>query len=136
MTPGQSHKRAAVKVLVQNGAVVVPVAIREVPTGAGPAGTGGKPATKPVEEITIAVDPEEVAILSEALAVSASVVCVARSGQIDDPGPSSILRGSDPGPTLHRMETIVGSKRETLVFPGPGQAPQPLPETSADSRAQ
>jgi Flp pilus assembly protein CpaB len=121
---GQSPKRANVKPLVQNGAVVIPVVMREIPTGTTPNAKTGKLPSKPVEEITIAVEPDEVAPLSEALAVSASIVCVARSGQPDDPGPSSMTPGSNPGPKLHTMETIVGNKRQTLVFPGTGQAPQ------------
>ncbi len=132
---GQSPKRANVRVLVQNGEVVLPVTIREVPTGAAAAGKNAKMPTKPVQEITIAVDPEEVAVLSEAMVVSANMVCVARSGQPDDPGASSITPGSDPGPKLHTMETIAGGKRQTLIFLGPNQPPQPAPEAGSDDPA-
>jgi hypothetical protein len=115
-------KRASVKVLVQNGMIVVPVKVRQVPLGSG-APKGGQPPTKPVQEITIAVDPREVAPLMEALAINAHIVCVARSGRPDDPGESSVTPGLIASPNLRVVETIIGGKRQQLLFPRPGEGP-------------
>jgi Flp pilus assembly protein CpaB len=125
---GSLPKHASVKALVQNGVIVVATTIREVPVGSG--GQKGAPRTRPVQEITIALDPREVAPLTEALAVHAEVFCVARSGRPDDLGESSITLGSIARPQVQTLETIVGRKRQMLVFPRPGQGPQePMSET-------
>jgi hypothetical protein len=78
-----------------------------------------------VQEIVIAVDPEEVPPLSEAVALSYEMTVVARSGRPDDAGDSRItLKATRSGP--RSVETIVGDKRQTLVFPGSGRSPVPV----------
>ncbi|MCI0682418.1 MAG: hypothetical protein L0Y71_09955 [Gemmataceae bacterium] len=121
--PAHSGKGARVRVLVQDGAIVLPVAIREIPTG--PA-KGGKAPTKVVQEATIAVDPDEVAPLHEALAIQATLMCVARSGRTEEESMKTLTPGSPPPPPLHAMEVISGAKRQTLVFPVAGKGPQEL----------
>jgi hypothetical protein len=64
--------------------------------------------------------------LSEALAVHAEIICVARSGQPDDPE-DSVTPGMNPAPGLRTVETIVGGRRQVLIFPKPGQGPLELP---------
>lgn len=121
-------KRASMRVLVENGAIVVPTAIREVPTGAS-ANVKGKIPTKPLQEITLAVDPQEVPYLTEALAVNLQMVCVARSGHPEETlTERSKIVIEDNAPRMQTIETIVGNKRQVLVFTKPGEAPQVLPE--------
>jgi hypothetical protein len=103
--------QAKVRVLVQNGALVVAVAIREIPTGSPSMAKGGVPPSKPVQEVTIAVDPQEVAPLHEALATHATLICVARSGRPEDAADMTITPGSQPPPPVHALEAIQGSKR-------------------------
>jgi Flp pilus assembly protein CpaB len=123
--PAQAFgKGARVRVLVQHGAIVLPVAIREIPTGA-PSKTGKTP-TKVVQEATIAVDPDEVAPLHEALAIQATLMCVARSGRTEEESMKTLTPGSPPPPPMHAMEVISGAKRQTLVFPVVGKGPQEL----------
>jgi Flp pilus assembly protein CpaB len=132
-------KRANVRVLVQNGAIVLPVAIREIPTGS-PTAKGGPTPSKPVQEVTIALDPEEVAPLHEALAIQATLMCVARSGRPDDAAAKTVTPGSPPPAPMHAMEIISNGKRQTLVFPIPGKGPieppslEPTPPTTDDPK--
>lgn len=78
-------KQATVKVIVQNGVVVEPLSIRQVPVANRTLTQGMVVRTRPVQEIVIAVDPREVVRLTEALAVEANLQCVSRSGHPDDP---------------------------------------------------
>ncbi len=127
-------KRANVRVLVQNGAVVLPVAIREIPTGSPSMAKGGKVPTKPVQEVTIAIDPEEVAVLHEALAIQATLMCVGRSGHPDEAKSAKVIVGSSPEPRIHQMEVITSKKRQVFSFPDPGKGPRETAMNEDDSR--
>jgi hypothetical protein len=134
-------KRGHVRVLVQNGAVVAPVGIREMPTGAPAAAKGAPVPTKPVQEVTIAVQPDEVAALHEALAIQATLACVSRSGHADEANAATTVAGSTPPSPLHTLEVIAGSKRHTLTFASPTTGPREsdlgVPETgSTDQPSQ
>jgi len=91
-----NYKRARVQVLVQNGVVVTPLQTRQVPMTSTSLTRGTSVRTIPVQEMVIALDPDEVAPFMEALCVGASITCLARSGQIDDPV-DSMTPSSDPG---------------------------------------
>jgi len=79
-------KRSLIRSLVQDGIVVSPVRIRNVPIGMTPEGT---PRMVPRQEIVLAVEPEEVAPLAEALDMKYEVMCVARSGRAVETAPVS-----------------------------------------------
>ena len=131
-----SSKQATVRVLVKGGTVVIPVSIREVPTGSAATGKGGKIPTKPVQEVHISIDPKEAAPLQEALAIGANLVCVARSSRPDESKAKTVTPGSAPPPPIHAMETIKGNSRQTLYFPTPGKGPEETPSPGPDSIAE
>lgn len=81
-------KQATVRVIVQNGVVVEPMSVRNVPIANRTLTQGTVIRTRPVQEIVIAMDPHEVPRLAEALAVDAEINCVPRSGHPDDPAES------------------------------------------------
>jgi Flp pilus assembly protein CpaB len=137
------QKQATVRVLVQNGMIVEPMASRNVPVNVNTLTQGMVTRNKVVQEIVIAVDPEEVARLTEAMAVSAEINSVPRSGSPDDPEDSitpdlqpwnpfvglvgnnvasqeapvgGLAPGVASGP-FTTVETIVGSKREMVATP-------------------
>ena len=136
------QKQANVRLVVQNGQVVEPLATRMVPVASNTMTSGMVVRTKPVQEIVIAIDPDEVAHLTEALAVGANVECVPRSGsprdpkdsvtpelrpwnpfsgagapsRAGDPSPAAVQSPLGPGP-LTTIETISGSKREMVATP-------------------
>lgn len=120
-------KRAVVRVLVQNGAVVTPVSIREVPSAPQTPGHNDANKPKPVHEITVAIDPVEVAPLTEALALNAQLLGVARSGRPEDTGDTSVTPGPAPAPRFRQVETVVGPRRQILAFPKSGEGPQEPP---------
>ena len=65
-------------VLVQNGLIILPVAVREVPLSSPSSNNPNeRPKTRPIQEATIAVGPHEVTQLNEALVVHAELICVA-----------------------------------------------------------
>jgi Flp pilus assembly protein CpaB len=68
---------AIVKVVVENGAVVLPVYVRAVPTTTHSM-SGQQTSTKPVQEIVLAIEPHEVSQLTELLASDAVLTAVAR----------------------------------------------------------
>jgi hypothetical protein len=107
-------KHAAVLVLVQDGTVVSPVAVRHLPAGSS--------RTKTIQEVVIALDPNEIPKLTEALALNEEVTAVARSGRPDDSGVSSITPEMPP-PRVTVVETLVGNKRHLISFPEDGGAP-------------
>ena len=74
-------KRSIVKPLVQDGVVVTPVKIRNVPISSSSLTQGTTTRTVPVEEIVLAVDPQEVAPLAAAMDLKYEITCVARSGR-------------------------------------------------------
>jgi hypothetical protein len=114
---GTSGKRVAVRPVVQNGVVLIPVSPRQIPI------LGGQP--KMVQEITVAIEPGEVAALTETLAIHTTLTCVARSGQ-----PSGRPEQDVPGKPLDvkvtTIETIVGGKRQSTRFTEPVElSPRP-----------
>jgi Flp pilus assembly protein CpaB len=132
-TPG---RRAAVRVVVQNGSVVMPAQVVEVPVSVST--TRGKGVgSRPVQEVVIAVRPEEVGPLAEAMEVDAELSVVARSGRPDDPKdsvtPDLIPRGpldqgaaADAGGTGVRLvETIDGANRDIVPVPKSAQEKEP-----------
>ncbi|MBV9124231.1 MAG: hypothetical protein JO112_12810 [Planctomycetes bacterium] len=140
-------KKASVKVLVENGTVILPLTTRQVPINSSSGTREGPPPTRPVQEITIAIEPtREAAALTEALAIKAEIICLARSGQVADSSQEKDTQGSTPAPNLRTVETIIGNKRQVLVFPGPGKSPQVIstsepstpsaPEKTTPSSAQ
>ena len=114
-------RRAGVKALVQNGAVVLPVTTRKIAMANTMLGPDGRPKTKVVQEVTIAIDPAEVAPLTEALAVNAEMFCVAHSGLPDAP-PAQPTPGSNPAPRIGVTEIITGNKRSWRSFGAGGAA--------------
>jgi Flp pilus assembly protein CpaB len=65
--------------------------------------------------VTIAVAAEEITPLTEALAIKAGIVCVARSGHPQDPGPLSRTPGHDPFDGMAFIENIRGDSRKLDV---------------------
>jgi Flp pilus assembly protein CpaB len=112
-------KHATVKVLVQDGIVVTPVAVRTHAVDPTKPPPKTPPKEKPVEEMTIAIDPSEVAPLSEALALKAEIMCVARSGRPDDDKETRLPNPEEP--KVWVMESIKGKSHERLVFPMPAK---------------
>ena len=80
----QSKAQATVRVIVQNGFIIQPMTIRNVPIMNMSLTNGAQPKTKPVQEVVIGVAAGEVAPLTEAFAVGYAVTCVPRSGQPDE----------------------------------------------------
>lgn len=123
-------KQARVDVIVQNGVVVQPVRMRQVPIAAGSLNDPHGIKTKPVQEVYIAVEAAAAAKVLEALSISgAKVEVIARSGDpTEDAGvtPSSIPRspfsGDGPesdtsGGSMHFVEQIGGKNREIVPVP-------------------
>jgi Flp pilus assembly protein CpaB len=133
-------KQATVRVLVQNGVVVEPMATRNVPITQSTLTQGLVTRPKPLQEVVIAVQPDEVARLTEAIAVNAGIACVPRSGRPDDPlnsftpdlQPWNPFSGLPPGgvatnvsgnlilpqgSSLNMVESIRGSNREMVTVP-------------------
>lgn len=126
-------KQATVKVIVQNGLVVQPVASRLGAEASRSVVGGARVQQKAVDEIVIAVAPEEVAPLTEALAVGADLTCVPRSGHAAEAGGgitpsltprtpfSSAARADGDGVLLFQpltvIESIAGSDRKVVAVP-------------------
>ena len=87
-------KRGFVRPLVEDGVVVTPVKIRNVPTTVSSLTQGATTRTTPVQEIVLAVAPEEVRLVAEALDLKYEITCVARSGR---PEPAA----DSPASTAH-----------------------------------
>ncbi len=81
-------KRGFVRPLVEDGVVVTPVKIRNVPTTASSLTQGATTRTIPVQEIVLAVAPDEVRLLAEAIDLKYEITCVARSGRPEPVAPS------------------------------------------------
>ncbi|MGQ0736793.1 MAG: hypothetical protein ACT4QD_24460 [Acidobacteriota bacterium] len=129
------QKQATVRVMVQNGVIIEPLATRGVPMLQSSLAEGGVTRTRPVQEAVIAINPDEVARLTEALAVEAKITAVPRSGRPDDdresltPELRPVSPFSDPRVTgssgadlpdeasFHMVETIMGQKRELTAVP-------------------
>jgi len=132
------QKQATVRVMVQNGVIVEPMAVRGVPMMQSSLTEGGVSRVRPVQEVVIAVSAEEVTRLTEALAVDARITAVPRSGRPDEradgrthdrqpvspfagtgrAAPDSEFSGPD-APPYHVVETIMGKKRELTAVPRP-----------------
>ncbi len=116
------RKRAAVHMLAQDAVVVMPVTTRAKPVTVGSLMNGAQSKTVPVQEMVVAVDPDEVAPIGEAITMHIGMTCVIRSGHPDDPGAAVETPGADPldDTPLNVVESIQGSKRDTLVFSDSG----------------
>jgi Flp pilus assembly protein CpaB len=108
-----------VRVIVHSGVVVAPVRMRATISTSQSLVGGPRTTAKPVEEVVIAVEPEEVSELTAAISQEAAITCVARSGHPEDAKVSRETPGSTPPPPPTAIETVWGSKRETLYFPKP-----------------
>lgn len=125
------QKQATVNVIVRNGVIVSPLAMRQVPAQSRSLTQGTTTRARPVQEVVIAIDPDEVATLTEALAVGAQVMSVPRSGHPEDPPESRIASrrprspfgaGFDGGSlglpdSFTAVETIAGTKRQITTVP-------------------
>ena len=113
-------KRSLVRALVQDGVVVTPVRIRNVPISSSSFTQGTTMRTMPVEEIVLAVDPKEVAPLAEAMDLKYEITCVARSGR-----PAAVL-SPPPQPAAGGLSEVFaalgqgGYEREQRRRPGQG----------------
>ena len=75
-------KRSLVRPLVEDGVVVSPVTVRNLPTTSASSPTQGATTRNiPVQEIVLAVAPEEVGLLAEAMDMKYQITCVVRSGR-------------------------------------------------------
>ena len=101
-------KRSLVRPLVQDGVVVSPVTIRNVPTTSSSLTQGTSIRNMPVQEIVLAVAPEEVAPLAEAMDLKYEITCVARSGR-----PASL-----PPPAAHPV-VRAAFRRRSRPWPRP-----------------
>lgn len=135
------QKQATVRVMVQNGLIVEPMATRAVPMFQNSLTDGGVTRTRPVQEAVIAINPEDVARLTEAIAVEAKITAIPRSGRPDDAvdsrtpdlRPVSPFSSPDSGvpaavdsdsatgqdAPFKVVETIMGQKRELTAVPRP-----------------
>jgi hypothetical protein len=64
----------------------------------------------------LAIDPTEVPRISEAEALGFPLTAVARSGHPDDPGDKSVTPSVDPFSDRKTIVTMVGGKRQLVVF--------------------
>jgi Flp pilus assembly protein CpaB len=106
-----------VRVIVESGVIVSPVSMRSTTSTSQSLMNGSKSTTKPVEEVVIALDPAEIPDLTAAITMNASITCVARSGHPEDANVHSVTPDSVPPPEPTAIETVYGSKRETLYLP-------------------
>jgi len=125
-SPSQAPKHTAVKVLVQDGVIITPVAVRQHAVDPAKPAPKIPPKEKPVEDVTVAIDPTEVSGLSEAIALKAEVTCVARSGRPDESKDDRLPTPEEP--KVWRVEAIHGNKREWHEFPIP---PKPADKSAA-----
>lgn len=114
--PGDS--RPHVQVVVEDGAVVMPVYVRGVPTTSH-GFSGQQTSNKPIQEIVLAIAPNEVSKLTAMFAQDATLTAVARSGLPTDDQESriSIDRETEHEAEPQTIELIKGSKRDQFVYP-------------------
>jgi hypothetical protein len=112
-----------VRVIVDDGTIVSPVRLRTALGTATSLTKGQRTSAKSVEEVVIAVDPAEIPELTAAMSREASITAVARSGHPDDAQVESVTPDSKPVPPPTAIETVVGTKRETIFFPTADDAP-------------
>lgn len=134
------QRQATVRVMVQNGIIVEPMAVRGVPTLQNSLTEGSSSRVRPVQEVVIAVSAEEVTRLTEAMAVDARITAIPRSGRPDErpdsvtpdrrptspfsgngiaPAVDSEFSGGQPAAPYRVVETIMGKKRELTAVPRP-----------------
>jgi hypothetical protein len=106
------QKQAAVTALVQDGVVVMPVAS---PTMAAVEAASGD-SKQTGREMVVAVAAEEVPHVAEALALGLELTTVVRSGNPRDSSKNVATPDENPLARVQAIESIVGHKRETLVF--------------------
>jgi hypothetical protein len=105
-------KRSLVKPLVQDGVVVTPMRIRNVPISSSSLTQGTTTRTKPVQEIILAVEPQEVAPLAEAMSLKYEITCVARSGR---PSPATSSATSSASATSSRDKNTDSQSPQTAL---------------------
>jgi Flp pilus assembly protein CpaB len=111
--PGASRSPAGLgpraHLLVEEGIVVAPLAVREIPAARGGATL--------VQEIVVGLAPDEVPRLMEAIASGARIDALPRSGRPDASGeaPARTNRRSWNG--VRQIERIAGGQRETFAVP-------------------
>jgi len=71
------------------------------------------------QEMVVAVAAEEVPRVAEALALGLEMTSVVRSGNPHESAHATPTPDENPLAHVHAIESIVGQKRETLVFPIP-----------------
>jgi Flp pilus assembly protein CpaB len=125
------QKQAAVRAVVQDGVVVVPVASPTL-TAVDVAAGGTKQAG---EEMLVAVSPDEVPRVAEALALGLGLTTVVRSGNPQDASQKTLTPDENPLAQVKAIESIIGNKRETLVFQTAAAADPAKPETIIGSTA-
>jgi Flp pilus assembly protein CpaB len=125
------QRRATVRVLAQDAVLVTPVTSRNKPITSSSLTQGTQVRTVPVQEVVIAVSPQEVAPLTEALATGVDITCVARTGLPTEPHKEVDTPGHDPLSEVRVIESIVGKRREAVVFTSSGR--QVIAEPAAES---
>ncbi len=113
------QKQAAVRALVQDGVVVMPVAS---PTMAAIEAASGD-SKQTGREMVVAVAAEEVPHVAEALALGLELAAVVRSGNPRDSSKNVATPDDNPLARVQAVESIVGHKRQTLVFQAAEAAP-------------
>jgi Flp pilus assembly protein CpaB len=113
--PRRAESKPVVKVVVDNGAVVLPVYLRGVPTTTHSM-SGQQTTTKPVQEIVLAIAPHEVPLLTEMVAAGATLTAVARSGLPDDTQESRVSIEVEPEPPAQVIDVIKGNKRDQVIL--------------------
>ncbi len=113
------QKLAAVRALVQDGVVVMPVAS---PTMAAIEAASGD-SKQTGREMVVAVAAEEVPHVAEALALGLELAAVVRSGNPRDSSKNVATPDDNPLARVQAVESIVGHKRQTLVFQAAEAAP-------------
>jgi hypothetical protein len=114
-------KTASVKIIVQDGVVVMPVHTRLAPMQTTGLMNGQRTTTRPVQEIFIAVAPDEVAPLDEAIAVNAELQAIIHSSRPDNrPTPTEgkdvdIFGGGKGSKSARIVEEIAGDHRTYKV---------------------
>jgi len=113
-------KRSLIKALVQDGVVVAPVETRQVPVASGSLSQRATTRMVVFQEIVFAIDPEEVGPVAEAMDLGFEITCVARSGRPEEEfEQTTITPSADPTGNTHILETMVGNRRQYLVFAKP-----------------
>ena len=114
-------KRSLVRPVVEDGVVVTPAKIRNMPTSSSSLTQGTTTRTIPVQEIVLAVEPQEVAPLAEAMDLKYEITCVARSGR-PTPAATSAARSESSGGFSNVFAALAKSVLGAHVPAAPGKA--------------